>query len=101
MKKFIIHPKHGVKQTSVTIWDAVGNKELCTFIDGEFETEDQTVFDKLIDLGYEYEGMPDVVPDPDQTEGDQAIRDKARELGIKSWHLKSIETLEKEIAEKE
>ena len=99
--KFTIAPEHGIKQVSVTLWDADNDKELCTFTDGEFDTEDQAVIDKLVDLGYEYEGMPDVVPDPDQTEGDQAIRDKARELGIKSWHLKSIETLKEEIAGKE
>lgn len=36
-----------------------------------------------------------------QEEYEKRVRDKAKSLGIKSWHVKSVETLEKEIAEKE
>jgi hypothetical protein len=95
--KFIIEAQHGIKQSNVIVWDAEQGKELCTFVDGEFETEDEYTVKKLIELGYKGEGQ---TPNPNVMTDDE-IREKAKELGIKSWHIKSIETLEKEIAEKE
>lgn len=45
------------------------------------------------------ETAPEVADDEQVIE--TALRTKAKELGIKSWHIKSIETLTEEIAEKE
>lgn len=36
-----------------------GDKRLCKFINGELETEDKTVIDKLFDLGYACEPFED------------------------------------------
>jgi chitodextrinase len=98
--KFIIEPLNGVRQQSVTVWDAEKGKELCTFIDGEYETNDKYIIDKLIPLGYK----SDEEEANDEEVIESALRAKAKELGIKSYHLekeKSVETQkvkEKEIA---
>lgn len=42
-------------------------------------------------------GQPEVIVPLDEA----ALRAKAKELGIKSWHIKSVDTLTEEIAEKE
>jgi hypothetical protein len=91
--KFTIQPGHGVRQYTHMVWDATENKNLCAFVDGEFETEDKTVIEKLIALGYDSE-----VPAAVHNEDEEAIRAQAKELGVASWHVKKIETLKKEIA---
>lgn len=97
---FTILPEHGIKKASIVVWDAVADKPLCEFIDGAFETDDETIIAKLNDLGYEGVNVSDDVPDPDpKVNEEKLLRDKAKALGIKSYHLKSVETLEKEIAE--
>ena len=100
---FIIKQQHGIKQASHTVWDAEANSPLCEFVDGEFETDDEAIISKLEELGYEPCGAdPANFPDPEPPVSDEKLlRDKAKELGIKSYHLKSVETLEKEIADLE
>jgi len=40
----------------------------------------------------------DVTPkEPEESDEDQAVRQLAKDEGIKSWHLKSIENLKKEL----
>ena len=95
---FTIKHQHGIKTASHTVWDAESNAPLCEFVDGEFVTDDETVMKKLIDLGYEPAGEIAVDPEPPVSD-EKILREKAKELGIKSYHLKSVETLEKEIAE--
>ena len=99
---FTIKHQHGIKTASHTVWDAEANAPLCEFVDGVFETEDEVIIGKLNDLGYIGEGVSDDVPEEEEVVSPEKIlRDKAKELGIKSYHLKSVETLEKEIAELE
>lgn len=93
--KFNIQQQNGLRESNHTVWDAVDEKPLCTFVNGEFETEDATVIKKLVALGYGYDLIND------EPEDEEAIRSKAKELGITSVHLKKIDTLKKEIAEKE
>jgi hypothetical protein len=99
--KFTIPHENGVKTYSMTIWDAESNAPLCEFIDGVFVTEDETIIGKLNDLGYVGEEVGDDVPESKEeiVSPEKLLREKAKELGIKSYHLKSVETLEKEIAE--
>lgn len=118
--KFIIQPQNGLRESVHTVWDAVDEKPLCTFVNGAFETEDATVIKKLMTLGYEselIEGEPEPITFSNElkTENDahdesdyeaqakfdeEAIRAHAKELGIKSWHIKSIDKLKEEIAER-
>lgn len=98
--KFIIEPQHGIKQETVIVWDAEKGQELCTFTNGEFETEDTYVTEKLTELGYESESAAQQLTNDDAVI-EEALRAKAKELGIKSWHIKSVDTLTEEIAEKE
>jgi hypothetical protein len=37
------------------VWDAIKNKPLCKFINGEYETNDNECIEKLIQAGYEHE----------------------------------------------
>lgn len=95
--KFIIQPQNGLRESVHTVWDAVDEKPLCTFVNGAFETEDATVIKKLMTLGYESELIEG---EPEPVEDEEAIRAQAKDLGIKSWHIKSIDKLKEEIAER-
>lgn len=97
--KFIIKPQNGIKTVSTIVWNAEGNAAFCEFIDGEFETDEAELIAKLIDLGYEYEDENPVSDHEPKVSEEKLLRDKAKELGIKSYHLKSVETLTAEIAE--
>lgn len=81
---------------SVVVWDAETGKALCTFVDGVFETEDATVIEKLVALGYEHDGD---LPEPQDDADDElaALREKAKELGIKHAGSKGKEKLIEEI----
>lgn len=72
-------------------------KKIAVFRDYSFETEDKEVVDALIELGYECDG--EIAEEKEMPDAD--IRQKAKELGIKSWHVKGINKLIKEIAKKE
>ena len=96
---FTIKHQHGIKTASHTVWDAEANAPLCEFIDGEFETVDPDLIAKLFKLGYESEDDNPVGEIIEPVSDEKLLREKAKELGIKSYHLKSVETLEKEIAE--
>lgn len=39
------------------VWDSGSSKVLCRFENGEFETEDKIIIKKLINLGYENDGV--------------------------------------------
>ncbi|MGF9714988.1 hypothetical protein [Paenibacillus naphthalenovorans] len=94
--KFFTGNKNGINNKMEIIWDKDKNCELCTFIDGVYETEDEYIIEKLCELGYEYENT-----ESQNTHDEKSIRLKAKELGIKSWHVKNIDTLIAEINEKE
>jgi hypothetical protein len=100
---FKIKQLHGIKKDSEMVWDAANDKPLCEFIHGEFETEDEEVIAKLEALGYVGLGEDDVLPEeePEEVSAEKILREKAKELGIKSYHLKSVETLTKEVAKLE
>ena len=80
-------------------------KRIAVFRNYLFESEDKYICDALIELGYEALDAPKVDNEPpaveDTAESDDDIRQKAKELGIKSWHVKKIDKLIKEIEEKE
>lgn len=96
--KFTIESQHGVKQSSVIVWDAEKNEVLCTFVQGEFETEDEEIADKLLELGYNTE---DSKTEVDTNIEEKELRAKAKSLGVKHYHVKGIDTLIAEIAELE
>ncbi|MEY8428435.1 hypothetical protein AALA00_12100 [Lachnospiraceae bacterium 46-15] len=57
MFKVIKKPK-----TPNILWDASGNRPLCKFVKGIFETSDMPLVLKLKEMGYQVEGEPDVKP---------------------------------------
>ena len=87
------------------VWDAEKNKLLCRFVNNKFHTTDPYIKQKLDTLGYIADREDEIVIIEDeeelQIESEDDIRAKAKELKIKSWHVKSIENLKAEIAEKE
>lgn len=49
-------------KTSNILWDASGNRPLCKFVKGVFETNDEAIASKLKDLGYTVESEADSKP---------------------------------------
>ena len=94
------------------------NKRITVLEGGEVETEtvaeDTVVVSEVVETPVETPqedaDQPDEPKAEEDTEepaeetadiSDEQIRAKAKDLGIKSWHVKSIENLKAEIAEKE
>lgn len=75
---------------SVVIWKD-GKRELC----------DPMYLQNQLNAGYTLEGHPEESEsdskDESENNPDDDIRAQAKELGIKSWHNKKIENLEREI----
>lgn len=46
-------------KTPNTVWDASGNRPLCKFVKGVFETNDKAVADKLKAMGHTVTGKAD------------------------------------------
>lgn len=49
-------------KTPNILWDASSNRSLCRFVNGIFETNDETLASKLKDLGHTVEGEADAKP---------------------------------------
>jgi hypothetical protein len=67
------------------VWDSEKNKRLCKFLNGSFKTEDERIIKKLIDLGYEYEGLIELPVDLEALSIDE-LKNKADELKITYPH---------------
>lgn len=95
------------------VWDGTTSKILCHFDKGELETNDETIINKLINLGYVGEGPIVDVTEVDVTAGsieqpkttivgegekliaptevvplldEKALRSKAQTLKVKNWY---------------
>ena len=82
------------------VWDAEKNKVLCKFENQMFKTTDEYIKNKLDKLGYVSDSSDEIVVVDkvlDENMSEDEIRKKAKALGIKSWHVKSIENILKEI----
>lgn len=62
--------------------------------DGIYETENPYLCKKL---SYKFEVVSEEIKEQEETE--EELRQRAKEAGIKSWHLKTIENLKKELEE--
>jgi len=73
--------------SNLIVWNPQKGKELCRFKDHELETEDESICQKLIDLGYEHNGQEKRV-EPKSVESDtlEDLRKEAKEKGIKGWN---------------
>lgn len=49
-------------KTPNMVWDAANNRPLCKFVKGVFETNDESVAEKLKGMGYEVTGEADAKP---------------------------------------
>jgi hypothetical protein len=57
------------------VWDATGNKILCKFVNGEFETNQQQVINKLKSMNFKFDEAEEVK---------QVVEIKDKELNITS-----------------
>ena len=69
------------------VWNPKTNKRLCIFENGVLETEDEEVINQLIERNYKYDGEYQEAPTIEE------LREKAKELGIKSYASMKYETL--------
>jgi len=83
------------------VWDKDRNSMLCNFKGGELDTDNDRTIKILQSLGYKSEFGDEIIVDSVEVDDDGDIRNKAKELGIKSWHVKSIDNLISEIKEAE
>jgi len=67
----------------------------------EGNTKAETVADEDSQVVTVNEAPVDEPQQIDEKSKDHPVRQKAKSKGIKSWHVKGIDTLKKEIAEKE
>ena len=72
------------------VWDAEKGKPFCTFVSGEYITEDETEKDYLVKLGYKFEGyVPSLedekIPLEDKTEAE--LKELAKSLGIRGFGI--------------
>ena len=49
-------------KTPNLVWDSAGNRPLCKFVKGVFETDDETLAEKLKEMGYTVTGKVDAKP---------------------------------------
>jgi glutamate synthase domain-containing protein 3 len=69
------------------VWNPKTNKRLCMFENGVLETEDEEVINQLIERNYKHDGEHKEAPTLEE------LREKAKELGIKSYASMKYETL--------
>ena len=69
------------------VWNPKTNKRLCRFENGFLETEDEEVINQLIERNYKHDGEYQEAPTIEE------LREKAKELGIKSYASMKYETL--------
>jgi len=80
------------------VWDAEKKRPLWNFNKGEYTTEDKREQSILANAGFIGDFDDEIVIIEDYEE---QVRLHAKALGIKSWHVKNIDKLKVEIAEKE
>lgn len=105
------------ESANLVVWDAEKSKALCTFKNGEYETDDPYVIEKLkgkyevIDNGRQAEqrnteGQEDkgqqIVTTGEKdgwavNESVEKLRQEAKEKGIKNWHNMKPENLVKKL----
>jgi hypothetical protein len=106
---------------SGVVWDSFTQKRLCRFVDGVYDTEDSTIINRLVALGYPYNEQINIQtlvdPEPVYIDGlkDEPIvamfdfdnmlthelKRKGKEYGIKSYGSMKRETLIAALKEKE
>ena len=70
-----------------TVWNPKANKRLCRFENGSLETEDKEIISQLLEQNYKHDGEYKEAPTLEE------LREKAKELGIKSYASMKYETL--------
>jgi len=88
------------------VWDSKKNKMLCNFINGEYETDNDYINDRLIELGYETINGKMVMAEYEVSEDEETVendnyenmeitelRQLAKSNGIKNWHNKKVENI--------
>ena len=70
-----------------TVWNPKTNKRLCRFENGSLETEDKEIISQLLEQNYKHDGECKEAPTLEE------LREKAKELGIKSYASMKYETL--------
>lgn len=85
------------------VWDKDNDCVLCKFINGEYYTTDEREKEILRNIGFKYDDEDEIpiIEDDAEEENEEYIRQLAKEQGIKSWHVKSIDNLKKELSEME
>ena len=56
-----------------TVWDASANKVLCKFVDGEFETKDRYVMERVLSFDYRHDEIDKVLAKTMYTDAELAI----------------------------
>jgi len=93
-----------------TVWDKDRNKPLCRFVNQQFTTKDPYIKDRLNRLGYiaDHDDEIVIIEDVEEIEmieeveqelTEEELREKAKELGIKSYWNKNIDKLKAEVGE--
>ena len=82
-----------------SVWDGAKNKNLCSFVNGIYETEDQAIISKLVEIGFKYEGELEFKYDKGQKEI-ESLKSEIKELKsiekqVDPKILEKIELLEK------
>lgn len=82
------------EKKGLIIWDKESGKPLAKFVDGRFCSNDADVIRKLQDAGFT--GDPE---EGDETDDElEALRERAKELGIANAERKGAKRLQEEIA---
>ena len=84
------------------VWNPKKNKVLHNFNRGPYTTTDEQEQEILRKAGYKGDFEDEyVIIEDDEPDEEENIRQKAKGLGIKSWHVKNIDKLKTEIEIKE
>jgi predicted RNase H-like nuclease (RuvC/YqgF family) len=78
------------------VWDAQKDKVMCTFVNGVYETEDEREIQKLVEIGFKYEGELQVKLDKKEEEISE-LKSEVADLK-KSSDPKALKKLDEKIA---
>ena len=90
------------------VWNPDKEKALCQFVKGEFDTEEQDIIEKLIELGYEHDEVINTTScgdvEPQFIDGlkqppDEELKALAKAKGIKGYAIMKRETLIEKLKE--
>ena len=93
--KFVAEPNLFVRFSNKYVQRVTSMKGIHFDDKGEYNTDSEVLI-KLLSQHFKHEESSLVEPDQ---ESDEAIREKGKQLKIKSWHIMSIETLKSKIEE--